>query len=263
MYKYLFNSSSTTPLDETWKSKISEALQKHHIESSLDSWHSEEDLANKLNSISKSTTNTLVVIGNDKDFAALIGMLGELNDDIAIGYVPLNDGEISQRLAHKSWESAIEALAQRRIHETKIFSVGKRFFLDSISLNIQASDNHLPIIVAADTKLNLRLPDCKLRFENISDDQYLSKMPLFFSAESIHQRNEPAKLDLLGGLRNKLKISSSSQKHLVASLHGKVFHIESAGEISDNLGRSYKHSLWVGKNSKSIRLITGRQARPT
>jgi hypothetical protein len=108
------------------------------------------------------------------------------------------------------------------------------------------------------------LPDCKLRFENISDDQYLSKKPLFFHAESIHQHSKPTKFDLLGSLRNKLKINSStSQKHLVASLHGKLFHIQSAGEISDNLGHNYKHNLWIGKNSKSIRLITGRQARPT
>ncbi len=263
MYKYLFNNSSTTPLDETWKSKITEALEKHHIGSVLESWSSEEDLGSQLKSINKSTTNTMVVIGNDQDFAILVGMLGELNDNVAIGFVPLSDGSVSHRLAHKSWGSAIEALAQRRIHETKIFSVGKRYFLDNINLHIGASDNQLPIIITADSKLSLRLPDCKLRFENISDDQFLSKMPVFFSAESTHQHDEPTRLDLLGGLRKKLKTATSAQKNPVASLHGKTFHIESASEITDNLGRSYKHSLWVGKTSKSIRLITSKQARPS
>lgn len=262
MYKYLFNSSSTTPLDETWKSKITEALEKHHIGSTLESWGSEEELSKKLSSISKSSTNTLVVIGNDQDFTILVGMLGELNDNVAIGYVPLSNGSVSQRLAHKGWDSAIEALSQRRIQETKIFSAGKRYFLDSIDLHIEASDNQLPIIITMDSRISLRLPDCKLRFENISNNQFLSKMPLFFSAESTYHHDEPTKLDLLGGLRKKLKAATTPQKKLVANLHGKTFHIESASEISDNMGRSYKHSLWVGKNSKSIRLITGKQTKP-
>ena len=260
MYKYLFNKSSTSPLDETWKSKIVEALQKHHIDAPLEGWESEENLAKLLQNVNKTTTNTLVIIGNDQDFAMLIGILGNLDEAVAIGYVPLVDSPISHRLQHKTWETAVAALAQRRIHETKLFSVGKRYFLDNISLQVEPNDNLQPIIITADLHLNLRLPDCKLRFENLSDDQFLSK-PIFFSAESVNQHDEDKKTDLLGGLRKKLKITPQNQRQLVASLHGKAFHIESAGEITDNLGRNYKNSLWVGKTSRPIRIITSRQVR--
>lgn len=262
MYKYLFNQSSTTPLDDTWKGKITDALEKHHIGAPLESWGNEEDLSKQLEQTSKTTTNTLVVIGNDHDFAMLVGVLNNLDTTVAIGYVPLDGGSIGQRLQHKSWESAIAALAHRRIHETKLISVGKRYFLDNISLQIEPTDNSQPIIITADSHLHLRLPDSRLNFENLSDDQYLAK-PVFFTAESMHQHEKTDKNDLLGGLRKKLKITPSAQKQLNASLHGKVFHIESASIITDSLGRSYKNSLWVGKTSRPIRLITSRQSQPS
>lgn len=114
-------------------------------------------------------------------------------------------------------------------------------------------------MVCIDSRLNLRLPESRLRFENLSDDNYLkNKSPILFSAHSIHQY-EDIKKDLLGGLRKKLKLSPKTQIDQIASLHGATFRIESTSEIIDNTGHNYKGSLWIGKNSRKLRLITGRQ----
>lgn len=258
MYKYIFNSASTTPLDETWKTKISESLKNRHIASEFEPWSDEVELAKILQETSKTTTNSLVVIGNDQDFNSLIGVSSLVQDDIAIGFIPLDGGKTAKKLQLKSWETAIDALAQRRIQEIIAFSVGKRFFLESIEFGIAPTDNQQPLIVSIDSRLNLRLPECKLHFENLSEDRYHSKNPILFSAHSYHQQTEPSN-DLLGGLRKKLKINLQPRHHNIANLHGKLFHIESASEITDNYGRSYKNSLWIGKNSRKLRLITGRQ----
>lgn len=72
MYKYIYNSNSTTTLDKTWQNKINEALDNHRITAQFQSWNNENSLANILKDTNKTSTNSLVVIGNDQDFNTLI-----------------------------------------------------------------------------------------------------------------------------------------------------------------------------------------------
>lgn len=249
-------------MGEDWKTKIRDALSKHHIDADFQPWSNEDELNKVLENINQSSINSLIVIGNDQDFTALVGASGALDETIAIGYIPITNSHIATKLQIKNWEGAIGAISQRRIHEATVFSIGKRYFLDSIELNTAPTDTSRPLIISVNSSLTLRLPLCQLKFENLSDDPYLNKSPILFSARPA-KRTEEIKKDLLGGLRDKLRLNSPPKAQPIASLHGRLFRIESASSISDDQGYNYKNSVWIGKKSQKLRLITGKPQQPS
>lgn len=260
MYKYLYNTKSDSTLDEKTRQSIANALKKKRIYSDIIEFASEKELASVLGDLKKQTTNTLVVIGNDKDFNILVGQIGKLETDIAIGYLPLSKTRFSKKLKINSIQDAIDALSQRKINEITLYSLSSRYFYDSIELEFDKDSAKNKITVRNDKNLELQLPICSLKIENLNEDNYFSSNPIQLTA--YHRPSEDSNLikqsvvQKFVKLVNKNNVSESGE--LLLSLHSKNFKIESDVQATDSLGRKYKQSFSIGKASKNIRLISKR-----
>lgn len=260
MYKYLHNKNSKAIFDEKTKQNIIDSLKKRRIYSGIIEFESEKELATKLEGLKKQSTNTLVIIGDDEDFNMLIGQIGKLEDEIAIGYLPLNKSKFSKKLKIRSVNDAINALAQRRIKETTLYSLSSRFFYDSIELSFGENLPEDKIIIKTSKNLELKLPVCNLRFENLNEDQYYSHAPIQITAYREKTENKtPEKHSIFQKiLKNIEKQTENSVDELILSLHSKNFKVESTIQAHDSLNRNYNPSFNVGKSSKTIRLISKR-----
>ncbi len=257
MYLYLKNTSSGSPISEEVDKDIADELKRLHIAAPIKTFTSEAELSQILSGIDKLDTNTIAIIGSDSDFETLIGQIGQVPHDVAIGYIPTGASNIGHKLLIKSWKSGIEALAQRKINEVTIYSLGNRYFFDNITLSFEPNTAIAkPIGLSVDASLDLRLPDCTLEFENISDNQYLIKKPIQLRASSSVAQDPKSKKDLLAGLIKRISIKAPTSSRVIASLHGKVFKVQAIGQITDNYGRIYKNSVTIGKSTKKIRLIS-------
>ncbi|MSR68207.1 hypothetical protein EXS66_00260 [Candidatus Saccharibacteria bacterium] len=257
MYKYIQNSLSQTKIDEQLTNKIHAELIKHHIDSEFLSFSSEKELTNLLNSIDKVSTSTLVIIGDDNDFNILIGLIGKLGADPAIGYLPIAKSAVAKALQIHNYLDAAQALAQRKIIEKTIYSISSRYFYDEIHLHTEPNgtgtkDNSMKI--KTETGLELSLPASSLKFENLNEDRYLNDTPIQINAYSpanniLHSKGLKAKIiNIL--IKNPQPLGKS-----MLNLHAKMFKIESTNNLVDNLGRKYKNTLIIGKHNSKIRLI--------
>lgn len=263
MYKYLHNSQSSTNIDEKLKISINERLKKRGIYSDFIEFGSEKELASILAEMKKQTTNTLVIVGDDNDFNILMGQIGKLDSEIAIGYLPIAKSRLSKKFKLNSWQDAVEALAQRRIKEKTLYSISSRYFYDLIELDFDKSANSEPINIKTDKNLELKLPKCKLRFENLNEDRYFSKTPIQLIAYHPKPENQMnTKTPLLNKIINKIKNDEESDiGELILSLHSKNFKAESHTAAIDSLGRKFNQSFGIGKTTKTIRFISKRPDR--
>ncbi len=260
MYKYIRNSLSKAQFDEKLSKNITESLKKNRIFSEISNFSSEKELAKLVSELKKETTNTLVIIGDDDDFNLLIGQVGKLENEIAIGYLPLVKSRIAKKLKINTWQSAVEALAQRRIKEKTIYSISSRYFYDEIYLNFDNDSSKDKLFVRADKNLELKLPYCQIKFENLNEDRFFSKTPVQIIAYREKAPQEPKKdsnviKKLIDVVKNK---HNKDSQELILSLHSKNFRIESETKAIDSINRKYSLSFGIGKSSKTIRLITKR-----
>lgn len=263
MYCYIRNSNSRSDFNDTLKEKVVAELKKMRIYSDINDFESEPGLNAILEKIDKTKTNTLVVIGDDEDFELLIGQLGRIKEDLAIGYLPLTPTRLSKALGLRDWLSAIQALSQRKINEIPIYSIAGRYFLSKIYLEFETGRSKLPITIQTEGKLLLQLPESRLMIENSTSDIFHLKKPLLLTAERINVAN-PAKTETIIRLI-KRKALNQEQMDLEQILHlpFRAAKISCQGTIKDSLGRTYRNSVIVGKNSKIIRLITKKTAKAT
>ena len=98
MYTYIKNANSSTPLAEVLNTRIQAEIKKLHISGDMHEFSSEKSLHDLLTKIDSSSTNTLVIIGDDKDLEILIGQIGRLKDDLAIGYLPITDSVFAKTI---------------------------------------------------------------------------------------------------------------------------------------------------------------------
>lgn len=262
-YKYIQNSRSNTQLEPQVFEKIKDSLKKHRIGSDINEFGSEKELVDILSSINKSSTNTIVIIGDDKDFDLFIGQINKIDEEIAIGYIPLEKSRIAAKTGISNWQNAVEAMAQRKISEKIIYSVSSRFFFDEIVLRFHSENlqTRSRVNIKTDNGLELTAPSAEFKFENLNEDKFLSKSPIQLTA--YHNSEGPSetqtkKRPKLREILEKIRKSSSKNKpqDLILSIHSKNFKLMAGGEIKDSLNRNYKNNLSVGRTSRTIRLIT-------
>ncbi len=263
MYKYLHNSKSSAKIDAKLNQSIIERLKKRRIYSDFVEFSSEKELATILSGLKKQSTNTLVIVGDDNDFNILIGQSSKLDNDIVIGYLPVIRTRISKKFKLNSWQDAVEALAQRRVKEKTLYSVSSRYFYDCIELDFGDSQKNNSLQVTTDKGLVLKIPNSKLRFENLNEDRYFHKTPIQITAyHHAKDKQSAAKVKLATRLLARLSPDKNNQpSELILSLHGKNFKIEAPSIALDELGRKYNQTLRIGKSAKTIRLISKRPER--
>ncbi len=259
MYLYLKNTN--TILDDATTIKIVAELTKNHIAAEIKSFESEAELISILTTISKSSTNTLVMIGNKQDFETLIGQVGLVDSDIAIGFLDINKFKNGPKIISHDWQQQIEALTHRRIKETTVYSIGSRYFLDNISLTFGASSKPKPILVTVDKVLDIHLPICQLEFQNNTLDSFQGTKPIHLSATAVSDNKPHQSNDLLGGLIRRISSPNTNVNKQLTSLYGKLYLVEANTRITDNLNREYKNSFYIGKTSKKIRLISKKASK--
>ncbi len=261
MYRYFQPSSRLTATEaKPSQTEITDTLKKHHIGSPIENYENEKDLAEKLQKL-PSSVNTVVMIGDEADFENLIGLNKLLSDDVAVGFLPLAPSRISHKMGLKSWNEAIEILAQRRISELRIFSIGSRFFFDQIELHIEPVETDFPITITTNQSLRVRVPKASLRFENVSSEQFRSKSPLqlqIFAANEAPQQSVALFTELRKRIKKETELPTSQK---IGQVYGKSFSIESATALSDNLNRNYGSRVRVGQHQKTLRLITKRNTQ--
>jgi diacylglycerol kinase family enzyme len=261
LYTYIRNINSSNPLTETLQARIQAEIKKLHISGDILEFDSEKSLHSLLSQIDASTTNTLVVIGNDKDLEIMIGQLGSLKDDLAIGYLPITESRIAKSLNIKDWLSAAEALAQRKIKEISLYSIGGRYFLSNTQLEFEKGRSKHPISILIDGNLSLSLPHSKVILENSSQQQYQSNKPLLVTAYAIKDSNQTSAEKIFKIIHSKVKKTDELESEQILHISARSIKIQSENIIRDNLGRLYKNSITVGKNHKTIRLITKKATR--
>jgi hypothetical protein len=267
-YKYIQNSKSNTQLDPQVNEKIIAELKKRRIYSNISEFSSEKELAEILSSINKSSSNTLILIGDDVDFDIFIGQINKIDAEIAIGYIPVTKTRTSSKTNIHTWQNGIEAMAQRKITEKTIYSVSSRFFFDEIILNFKTEnlDSLSKIHIRADNTLELSIPTSEVKFENLNDDQFLSKNPVQITAYHKGEAPEkPQKNKLFTEILETIKKTATKKRpeSLILSLHSKNFSLLYEGGITDTVNRKYKSNLSIGRSSRVIRLITrkGQQSK--
>ncbi|MSR89779.1 hypothetical protein EXS53_02515 [Patescibacteria group bacterium] len=257
MYKYVQNSHSAAKIDEQLTTKIHTELAKHRIDSQFMTFNSEKELSALLETLGKSSATTIVVVGDDYDFNILIGTIGKIDSDTAIGYLPIVKSKIAKNLQIHSWLDAVRALAQRKITEKTIYSIANRYFYDTIYLAAAESNDSVPstIKIRTEGNLELTLPPAKISFENLNEDHYFNNAPIQVSA---HEPGEAVtkKSSLKTKIINIFDKKSLDQGKLLLSLHSKIFNLEGADNLVDNFGRKYKNIVTIGKYNKKIRLIS-------
>ena len=261
MYTYIRNTNSSTSLTEALNTRIQAEIKKLHISGDVHEFSSEKSLHELLTKIDATSTNTLVIIGDDKDLEVLIGQIGRLKDDLAIGYLPISDSTFAKTLNIKDWMGGIEALAQRKIKEINIYSIGGRYFLSKTELEFEKGRTKLPINIMIDGSLSLKLPHSKIVFENATQEQYQSNKPLLLTAYSIEDTSRTSSENIFKIIKNKVSASDIPGSEQLLHISARNIKLYSENPISDNLGRQYKNALTVGKNHKTIRLITKKTSR--
>jgi len=261
LYTYIRNINSSNPLTETLQARIQAEIKKLHISGDILEFDSEKSLHSLLSQIDASTTNTLVVIGNDKDLEIMIGQLVSLKDDLAIGYLPITESRIAKSLNIKDWLSAAEALAQRKIKEISLYSIGGRYFLSNTQLEFEKGRSKHPISILIDGNLSLSLPHSKVILENSSQQQYQSNKPLLVTAYAIKDSSQTSAEKIFKIIHSKVKKTDELESEQILHISARSIKIQSENIIKDNLGRLYKNSITVGKNHKTIRLITKKATR--
>lgn len=260
MYTYIRNINSSTPLTDTLSVRVKDELKKLHIIGDILEFDSEKTLHSLLLKIDSGSTNTLVVIGDDKDLEIVIGQIGALKDGLAIGYLPITDSELAKTLNIKDWASGAEALAQRKIKEMDIYSIGGRYFFARTELKFEKDRTKLPIGISIDGNLNLNLPYSKVILENSTQEQYHSNKPLLITAYEIKNDEATKSENIFKIIKNKVN-NESSQADQILHISARAIRIYSTNIIKDGLGRPYKNTITVGKNHKKIRLITKKSSR--
>lgn len=256
MYRYF--QPTTVPNDKHYQDLL-ESLKKHHISGEVGTYQNEKDLADKLNG-SADSANTVVMIGGDVDFENLIGLSKHLPQDTAVGFLPFTTSRISHKMQLRNWSDGVDVLAQRRISEITIFSIGNRFFFDEIELHIDDVQTEFPITITADQALRLHSPQAAITIENLSSEQFRTKAPLQLQLFD-NQSDQEIPSSFLE-LRKRIKqVSDKPIRQKIGQIHGKLFSIESAAELRDSYGRSYGSRLRVGQHSRSLRLITKRKTQ--
>lgn len=261
MYTYIRNTNSASPLTEALSARIQAEIKKLHISGDILEFDSEKSLHDLLAQIDSTATNTLVIIGDDKDLEIMIGQLGSLKDDLAIGYLPITESRIAKSLNIKDWASAAEALAQRKIKEINLYSIGGRYFLSNTQLEFEKGRSKFPISILIDGSLSLNLPHSKVILENSSQQQYQSNKPLLVTAYGIKDSNQTSADKFFKIIQSKVKMTDEPESEQILHISARNIKIQSDNMIKDNLGRFYKNSIMVGKNHKTIRLITKKLTR--
>jgi len=255
MYVYLINSLSKTNLDPQLKDKIIRELKKLRIYTDFIEFDSENSLIDKLTKVDKSKTNTLVIIGDDRDLEILVGQLGKLDGELAIGYLPLAESKLAKALNIRDWLGGIQALAQRKITEIPIYSIGSRYFLAKLSLKFENQKTIHPIEILTESKLKLKLPSSTVTIENIANDNYHNKRPVLLTAEKASDEaasREKSIFKLIKTTATGKKTAPEQILHLAV----RAARISCDGTIYDDLQRAYRNSVIIGKSSKTIRLIS-------
>lgn len=261
MYTYIRNINSNTTLTDTLSVRVKDELKKLHIIGDILEFDSEKTLHELLLKIDSGSTNTLVIIGDDKDLEIVIGQIGALKDGLAIGYLPITDSGLAKTLNIKDWASGAEALAQRKIKEIDIYSIGGRYFLARTELKFEKDRTKLPISISIDGSLNLNLPYSKVILENSTQQQYHSNKPLLITAYAIKDNETTKSENIFKIIKNKVNTSENPQTDQILHISARAIRIYSANIIKDGLGRSYKNTITIGKNHKKIRLITKKSSR--
>ena len=106
MYTYLRNTNSKSALTEQLREKLVVELKKMRIAGDILEFSSDKELEDVLSKIDKSKTNTLVVIGSDEDLEMLVGQLGKINEDLAIGFIPIDSVHSPVRKVNFAVEAA-------------------------------------------------------------------------------------------------------------------------------------------------------------
>jgi hypothetical protein len=180
---------------------------------------------------------------------------------VAIGYLPISKSSLAKKLKIGSIQESIDALAQRKINEKTIYSISSRYFLEEIELFLSEYKKGEKLTIVTDKNLELALPKCIIRLENLNDDSFLEKTPIQLSA---YLKEEIIATDKRGSILKKIKskITTSSSENsgqkLILSLHAKSFKISAGDNLIDSLGRKYNQTLVIGKSPKNIRLISKR-----
>lgn len=263
MYSYVRNSNSKSDFNATLREKVIAELKKMRIYSEINEFESESSLNLILEKIDATKTNTLVVIGNDEDFELLIGQLGHIKEDLAIGYLPLTPTLLSKSMNLHNWLSAVQALSQRKINDIPIYSLAGRYFLSKISLEFETNRSKLPISIQSEGKLQLQLPESRVAIENSTSDIFHLKKPLLLTAERISETAPAKSKSIIKLVKRKAFSQGGTNAEQILHLPIRAAKIACQGTITDSLGRTYRNSVIVGKNSKIIRLITKKTAKAT
>lgn len=249
MYRYF------QPADLSLPNELEPNLKKHRIGGTIEIFSNEKDLAEKISNLPKAV-NTIGMIGLDRHFETLVGLIKLIPEEIAIGYIPLQPSRLSQKLGFKNHSEATAVLAQRKINELSVFSVGSRFFFDQIILEIGDVSTQFPLNIQIDQKLLLRSPRATIQIDNISTEQFHGKHPL--QLQLFVNETSTSTKPLFTELKRRIQPSHQPPNRKIAQVHGNQFALEAASTFLDPFERSYGSRVRVGQHTKNLRLITRR-----
>ncbi|MBA3679335.1 hypothetical protein H0W80_04070 [Candidatus Saccharibacteria bacterium] len=241
----------------------SQALQNH-----VEGWkqsnniHAEEY---KLESVDQITTicrehgkkySTIIAIGNENTFEALVSESRYFSDQAVLGYIPTSTNLLAKRLGIKDYKDGCNVIAQRKVIELTALSVNQRYFLFDFQLSAMQSDNTTPIKlhIHLDKSLQIDLPTDIIILHNRNQELLPHNSPILLEAFS-RKTLSSDKNNILKMASQRFNAVNTDENRLQLRIPANTLRIESSAELKDGYGHSIKLPVTIGVNKKSVRLI--------
>lgn len=135
MYYYIIDPQKTSQKNfERVQNQLYSSVAELRISGEMTRVTSLRTIAQLVDTAMMRGATTIVAVGNDNTLQDIINAVGE--KDVAVGYVPMENSELSVILGIPDIKSACQSLAQRRIEVLDLGQVQGAYFFSKISIGV-------------------------------------------------------------------------------------------------------------------------------
>lgn len=254
MYGLFFDQSAqdSTQLIEyirTWKTQHKLRSQEYLLKN-LD----------ELSSISKENGDkftTVVAIGTEKTFEALVAQARNFPVQTVFAYIPTSHDLLARKIGVKDYKDACQVVTQRKITELTALSVNQEFFLFDYHLYPSTDNPSTRVDMFINKSMKVTMPTSHIVIHNRNQELHPHNSPIlveaFHHTSASQQSNNLFKLELSKKVRKK-----QDNEQLQLRLPASQLAIESATSLVNSQQTTIKLPIRVGLHSRVIRLVIKR-----
>ncbi len=200
---------------------------------------------------------TLIAVGDDETFEALLSLSSQLPEATAYGFVPTaKTSQIAKQLGLKDWREATTTIRSRRLEPTLLlrFRGGIVLFEKTFSSHSKINNKDAAVVFQINQNLELRAPAEQIHITNNSKDELSQTHVLSVSA--FHQATTPSHLskESILPLQHLQARRQQNEPELLFRIGANSCHVQGA-QLIDNYGRAIVAPLTVRATKNPIRLI--------